>query len=90
MVRRPIFFPAVTIPQVFTLALEHQRAGRLNEAATLYRQILAAQPNHADALHSLGLIAHQMGRQGDAIEWLRRAIHHRPNDAAMLSNLGVV
>jgi Flp pilus assembly protein TadD len=38
----------------------HQ-AGRLNEAEGLYRQILAVDPNHADGLHLLGVMAHQRG-----------------------------
>ena len=34
-------------------AVVHQQAGRLNEAAAIYRQILAAAPGHFDAKHLL-------------------------------------
>ena len=40
-------------------ALEHHQAGRLGEAAALYQQILTATPEHADALHLMGVIANQ-------------------------------
>jgi protein O-GlcNAc transferase len=39
----------VTIPEVFQIALQRHQAGRLAEAEALYRQILAAQPDHSDA-----------------------------------------
>ena len=52
----------MTIPQALQIAIQHHRPGRLADAERVYRQILAASPNHADALRSLGLIAHQVGR----------------------------
>jgi len=80
----------VTIPQALQIAGDHHRAGRLAEAETLCRQILAIQPNHADALHSLGLIAHQAGRDPLAVEWIRKAIFLAPNNPVAHFNLGVV
>ena len=38
-------------------ALQHHRAGRLQEAQALYQQILNTTPDHADALHMLGLLS---------------------------------
>ena len=35
-------------------ALEHHRAGRLQQAEAIYRQMLRQEPNHPDALHLLG------------------------------------
>jgi predicted O-linked N-acetylglucosamine transferase (SPINDLY family) len=78
----------MTIPQAFDLALQRHRAGRLAEAEALYRQIIAAQPEHAEAWHHLGVIAHQVGRDDLAVEWIRRAIGLRPNHAAAHCNLG--
>ena len=37
--------------QTFELAVEHHRAGRLGEAEQLYKQVLAAEPDHVDAVH---------------------------------------
>jgi len=78
----------MTIPQAFDLALQHHQAGRLVEAETLYRQVLATQPGHADALHLLGVIAHQKGHYEVATELIRRSITLEPHNAAAHSNLG--
>jgi Tfp pilus assembly protein PilF len=37
-------------------------------------KILASEPNHADAVHLLGVIAHQFGRHELAVELIRQAI----------------
>jgi predicted O-linked N-acetylglucosamine transferase (SPINDLY family) len=60
----------------------------LAEAERVYLQILAAQPNHADALHHLGVIAQQSGRHDVAVEWIRQAIFINPHNPAAHSNLG--
>ncbi|MFX8871860.1 tetratricopeptide repeat protein, partial [Acinetobacter baumannii] len=43
-----------TIAEALTAALALHRAGRLAEATALYRQILAARPDHPGALYLLG------------------------------------
>ena len=78
----------MTIPEAFELALRHHQEGRLAQAEALYRQILAAQPKHADSLHLLGLIAHQLGRHGRALDLIRQAIAIDPNYPAAHCNLG--
>ena len=60
--------------QAIDLALHHHTVGRLHEAEKIYRQILAADPNHVDALHFLGVLAHQGGKHEDSIKWIKRAI----------------
>ena len=74
----------------FDAALAHHRAGRLHEAETLYRQILAANPHHADALHMLGVIAHQSGEDNAARELIARSIALRPGSPDAYGNLGLV
>jgi len=78
----------MTIPQALQLAVQHHQAGRLAEAELLYRQILAAQPNHADALHLLGVMAQQVGRYDLAMDWIQQAITLRPDNPTAHSNLG--
>jgi predicted O-linked N-acetylglucosamine transferase (SPINDLY family) len=74
--------------QTFTLATQHHQAGRLHEAETLYRQILATDPNHADALHLLGVLARQAGRPEVAVAMIRQSLRLRPNNPAAHNNLG--
>src|SRR5580704_13954660 len=84
--------PPATTPDVATLfgaGLECHQAGRLAEAEVLYRQTLAAQPNHPDALQLLGLIASQVGRHEIAVELIGKAIRQNRNNSLYYSNLGL-
>ena len=63
-----------TISEALAIAIQHHQAGRLQAAEQIYRQILAVEPNQADALHLLGVIAHQVGKHEVAVEYIRRAI----------------
>ena len=65
-----------TIAEALAIAIQHQRAGRLRESETIYRQILAADPNHHDAWHLLGLIACQVGNASS-----RSRVHPACSDA---------
>jgi predicted O-linked N-acetylglucosamine transferase (SPINDLY family) len=78
-----------TLSEALALAVEHHQAGRLEPAAQIYRQILAAEPDHADAWHLLGVVHYQRGEHEQAIEAIIRAIQRRPA-AAYFSNLGNV
>ena len=78
----------MTISQAFDLALQHHRSGRLADAEALYRQILAAQPNHADALHLLGVVANQAGRHDVAADLIRQAIAANPAGSHYQLDLG--
>ena len=81
----------MTIPEAMRTAVQLHQAGRLAEAEQIYRQILAADANHADALHMLGVVAHQVGRNDAAEDLIRRAIALNPGGSApYLSNLGLV
>jgi protein O-GlcNAc transferase len=71
----------MTLEQALQLALDHHRAGRLAEAEPIYRQVLAQQPDHPEALHLLGLIAHQVGESAHAHNLIERAIVRHPGIA---------
>jgi protein O-GlcNAc transferase len=69
-------------------ALGHHDAGRLSEAEFLYRQLLAAEPRNIDALHFLGVIAHQRGDHAYAAELISRALAEYEANASAHNNLG--
>ncbi|MBI3222259.1 MAG: tetratricopeptide repeat protein, partial [Nitrosomonadales bacterium] len=77
------------IAHALQTAVGHQQAGRLPQAEAIYRQILQAAPNHPDALHLLGLIAHQVGKHEIAVELISKALVFVPNYAEAHNNLGV-
>jgi Tfp pilus assembly protein PilF len=79
-----------TIPELFDQALRHHQSGDLALAENLYRQILQAEPRHADAWHLLGVIAVQVGRQDVAVEYIGGALHLNPCLAEAHNNLGAV
>ena len=76
--------------QAFALALQHHRAGRLAEAERGYREILRREPEHADSLHLLGVIAMQSGDLPSALSLVQRAVALRPDAAVCRNNLGQV
>lgn len=76
------------LPQAMQAALRHHQAGQLQQAETLYRQILQTQPNHPDALHLLGVIAHQVGQHEAAAEMIGKAAKLAPQSAEYPANLG--
>lgn len=63
------------------------RAGRLQQAAAAYGEILRRTPDHADALHLSGVIAAQQGRFGDAVASMAQAAAIAPQAAAYRANL---
>lgn len=80
----------MTPQQLLESGVSQHQAGRLAEAESLYRCILAQQPNHADAMHLLGIVAGQTGRSDMAEDLMRQAIRVKPDHAQAHSNLGVV
>jgi tetratricopeptide (TPR) repeat protein len=76
--------------QALQQGLALHRAGRLAEAEGLYRQILAVEPDHADSLHLVGVIAQQNGRHDIALDLIGRAIARNDRVALFHCNMGVV
>lgn len=68
----------MTIQETFQLAYQHHRAGRRDLAEPIYRKIISQQPDHVDALYSLGVLLLETGRVSEAIGLLRQATKIRP------------
>ncbi|HET7097975.1 MAG TPA: tetratricopeptide repeat protein, partial [Casimicrobiaceae bacterium] len=71
-------------------ALELHRADRLDEAAAIYRKLLAENPAHADASHLLGLVHFQNKDFDSAIRLIGDAIARDPENPIYRGNLGNV
>jgi Flp pilus assembly protein TadD len=78
-----------TVDRKVARALEHQRAGRLEEAEGIYRRILDSKPNHSDALHLLGVLGYQVGRSDIAVDLIKKAIAVKGGIAAFHEHLGL-
>ena len=59
-------------------------------AGEVYRTILEAAPDHADALHFSGVLAHQQARSEEAVALIERSLELEPDRADWYSNLGIV
>jgi protein O-GlcNAc transferase len=73
---------------LFETARDRHRAGELAEAEGGYRAVLRLAPQHADALHLLGVLAYQIERYDDSVRLISQAIATRKTVAAYHSNLG--
>ncbi len=76
------------VEDALTAALAHHRAGRLDEAEAVYREILLIEPNQADALNLLGVAVQQKGDAEQAVGLIRRAIAADATEATYYTNLG--
>ena len=67
-----------------------QQAEQWAAAADIYRSILEVAPDHADALHFSGVLAHQQARSDEAVALIERSLELEPRRADWYSNLGIV
>ena len=80
----------LTLPEALSIAIQLQRAGHLDEAETVYRRMLEIEPDHADALHFLGVLLHQRGSGDAAVELIEKSIALQPGQPDRHNNLGNV
>ena len=78
----------------FSFAVAQHRAGNYRQAESIYCEVLARDPrgrdpNHADALHLLGLIASEAGQHDAAAALIVKAIRIRGPEPVFCANLGV-
>jgi len=79
-----------TLADRLAMAMKTHREGRTEEAARDYRAILAAAPDHVDALHFLGVAEHQLGNSEKALGHLGRALTLAPDHPDARNNRGNV
>src|SRR5262245_12807159 len=72
----------LSIPEAMELGMQHHRSGNIEQAESIYRQILAIQPDQSDALHLLGLLGLGRKRHAKALELIDSAIARHPDEPA--------
>lgn len=70
-------------------AVEHHRAGRLADAAAIYRALVTENPALLAAIHGLGLVAIDLGQAAEAIPLLARCVATAPDDPSYRCSLGL-
>lgn len=75
---------------LFSAAVSRHQAGDLKSAAAQYRAVLAATPDHAEALYLAGDVDRQLGSNDEAFGKLERSLILRPGYLPALEMMGVV
>src|SRR5262249_22303853 len=78
-----------TAEELLNLANQHVAAGRLDQAADLFRQVLALQPRNVSALYQLGRLSLNASRPAEALDCFQRAVTVRPADPHLHTCAGV-
>ncbi|CAA7617298.1 hypothetical protein MCP1_20147 [Candidatus Terasakiella magnetica] len=71
----------MTLDDALAQSIAHHNAGRLVEAEQLYRAILLAQPQHADANHNIGVLAVQVGKPEAGLAYFKAALDADPSQS---------
>lgn len=78
-----------SVTTLYQQAYTHHRAGQLAEAEALYQQVIMLQPQHADALHLLGVLFYQSNRSALAVQHIAQALAIDPRNLNYLNNHGL-
>jgi predicted O-linked N-acetylglucosamine transferase (SPINDLY family) len=79
-----------SISDTLQQAIEQHLAGHLPQAESIYRKILQADANHIDALHLMGVLAHQTGRNDIAVALTGKALSLKPDFCEARNNMGLM
>lgn len=77
-----------TIQEAFTLALEHQQAGRHAEAEDVYGRILAVRPDLVEVRFNYGFAQQMQGKLAPAIDAYHAVLRQRPDFVPAYAKLG--
>ena len=81
---------AAAKPNRLKQGLALQQAGKLQEAARIYSDIVEEQPDNAEAWHLLGTIEIMQGRHESALALIKKALGLKPRSAVYLHNRAYV
>jgi predicted TPR repeat methyltransferase len=79
----------VSLDEAISIAIRLQQSDQWVAAGDIYRRVLEVAPDHPDAVHFSGVLAHQEGRSEQAVRLIERSLELEPR-ADWYSNLGIV
>ena len=80
----------ITIEQAIEIVMSLMKEGRFRDADAICHALLELEPNHPDALHYAGVLAHKRNSNDEALDLIRRSLEIVPEQADWYSNLGIV
>jgi tetratricopeptide (TPR) repeat protein len=75
---------------MLAVALQHQQAGQIAVAETIYQQLLQHDPQNVEVLNILGALAHQRGEADLATLYFQRSLEIQPHNPDGYNGLGIV
>ncbi len=78
----------VNVATIIEAAVHSHKGGDVQRAEALYRRALQVEPDNANALHLLGVLAHQSGNHDAAIGLITRAIEQNRDAPDFYNNMG--
>jgi predicted TPR repeat methyltransferase len=80
----------VSLEEAMSIAVLFQKHGKLADAEDVYRRVLEIWPDHVDALHFSGVLAHQQGRSEDGLALIDRSLALNSEQADCYNNRGII
>ena len=88
---QPLLQPGpINVAQTFAQALHFHERGQILQAEPLYAQVLAARPDHFDALQMMGLVKLAKGEPAEALNLVSAAMRVRAPSPKVLLNHGLI
>lgn len=78
------------VAQAFAQALQFHERGQFAQAEPLYAQVLAARPDHVDALQMMALVKLAKGQPAEALNLVSAAMRARAPSPKLLLNHGLI
>lgn len=78
------------IPRKFQTGLDYHQKGDYDKASELYREVLALNPNHSDAVHFLGMVYFVQGNLEESLKYVERSIQMKGDTPVYYNNYGAV
>lgn len=86
----PVSTRDLDLERTLKQAMRLHEKGRHEQAEKRYVKILQADPDHAGALHLMGVLAHQTGRNTDALRLIHQSLELDPYFANAHFNLALI